>query len=248
MESTPQKLLVLMACLILAPCVRAQIQVRGTVYDRSGLRPLPSVSVLSTSGAGTRTDSLGQYHIGLQSTDSIYFSWLGKATPKIPVNEIDDALEFDMSVEAGVDSLKSVVVLSHDYIQDSIENRLEYGKVFDFEKKGTLDNMKSKSGHSLGVGLNLDALFFDGKANRRMESMQNRLEWDEKEKYIDHRFNIALVKRITGLEPPILDSFMRRFRPDYETLKSFETDWEYYKYIKDEADYFLQAWKKEEEE
>jgi hypothetical protein len=245
MERAPQKLLVLLACLVMAPFAWAQVQVNGTVYDRSGLRPLPSVSVLSTSGAGTRTDSLGHYHIRLQLTDSIYFSYLGRATPKIGVQEIDNIEEFDMSLEAGVDSLKSVVVLSHDYIQDSIENRREYEKVFDYGRENPLGNMKSNKGRSLGVGLNMD-LFFDGKAARRMESMQSRLEWEEREKYIDHRFNIALVKRVTGLESPILDTFMRRFRPDYETLKSFETDWEYYKYIKDEADYFLQAWKKEE--
>jgi hypothetical protein len=55
----------------------AQVFINGTVYDRTQLYPMQAVSVMSTSGAGTYTDSLGRYHITLRSGDSLYFSYLG---------------------------------------------------------------------------------------------------------------------------------------------------------------------------
>ncbi|HEY4967817.1 MAG TPA: hypothetical protein VII28_15535 [Puia sp.] len=54
----------------------------------------------------------------------------------------------------------------------------------------------------------------------------------------DHKFNRALVKRITRLEPPDLDIFMKAFRPSYESLHHFETDYEYYQWISDQAKFF----------
>jgi hypothetical protein len=76
-----------------------------------------------------------------------------------------------------------------------------------------------------------------------MEHFRARLEREERDKYIDHRFNKALVKRITNLTSPMLDSFMVEYRPTYETLQSFETDYEYYKYIKDFYQVFMYEWK-----
>ena len=51
-----------------------------------------------------------------------------------------------------------------------------------------------------------------------MLAFQGRLEEQERQKYIDYRFNKSLVKRITGLEPPLLDSFMVRYRPDSDSI------------------------------
>ena len=226
--------------------VIGQVDIKGTVYDRSAFYAMPGVSVIAASGAGTMTDSLGRYHIRLSPDDSIYFSYLGKFTAKFPVKDIPAGFPFDMSLQVSIDTLPSVFVRPKDYRQDSLANREEYRKIFDYSPN-YLSNMKMPKGSrggGMGMGFNLDMLF-DGEKNRRMEAFKSRLEWEEREDYIDHRFNRALVKRITGLEAPALDSFMRIYRPSYEMIKSFETEYQYYKYIFDWGKTYSEIWKEE---
>jgi hypothetical protein len=174
-----------------------QVEVRGTVYDRSQLFAMPGVSVLGTSGGGTMTDSNGHYSIRANPGDSIYF-----------------------------------------YRYDSSENREEYRRVFDYQPDGII------GGASGGVGLNLDMLF-SARKNRQMLALQRRLIEEEQDKYVDHRFNKTLVKKITGLQRPALDTFMRIYRPSYEFIQNCENDYEFYKYIKDCGLYFSRIWKEE---
>ncbi|WP_315818869.1 hypothetical protein [Paraflavitalea speifideaquila] len=65
-----------------------QIRVSGRVFDMSQSNPMQAVSVMSNSGAGTITDSLGRYSLLVPETDSIWFSYLGKPTPKYAVQSI----------------------------------------------------------------------------------------------------------------------------------------------------------------
>jgi len=225
------------------PVVFAQVDIRGTVYDQTQRFALPSVSVVSGGGGGTMTDSAGRYHIRVSLGDSIQFSYLGRMTTKFAVREIPVGVPFDMSLAVAVDSLPTVLVRSPDYRRDSLENRREYQKVFDYEP-GYVKNLKSGNMRraGFGVGLDLDMLL-DPKANRRMLALQKRLEWEEQDKYVDHRWNRAMVRRVTGLEPPKLDSFMRQYRPSYEFIKSCETDYEFYKYIQEWGRFFEENWK-----
>ena len=66
------------------------ITISGTVYDITARRPLESVAVFSTSGRGTITDSTGRYLITVLKKDSIWFSLIGKATMKYPVDTISN--------------------------------------------------------------------------------------------------------------------------------------------------------------
>jgi hypothetical protein len=224
--------------------VQAQVDIKGTVYDRSQLYPLRGVTVMGVSGMGTSTDSLGHYSIRLPTGDSIYFSYLGKSTSRIPIADIGYTQEFDMSLEVAVDSLPSVFVWPRDYHFDSLVNRREYQRVFDYQGAAYLDEMKANKGKDMGFGFDLD-LFLSPKANRRMEAFQKRLEEEEQDIYVDHRFSRALVKRITDLDAPAIDTFMRWYRPSYDFVKSFETDWDFYQYIQRSAKAFSDIWKQD---
>jgi hypothetical protein len=215
--------------------------VKGTVYDRSQLFALPGVSVLGTSGVGTMTDSMGHYSIRLSSRDSIYFSYLGKFTTKFPVKQIPPDYPFDMSLAVRVDSLPLVVIRPKAYRYDSAENRDEYRRVFDYQPEGLV------GGASGGVGFNLDMLF-NARKNRQMLSLQRRLVEEERDKYVSYRFNKTIVKKITGLERPALDTFMREYRPSYEFIQNCENDYEFYKYIRDCGLYFSRMWKEDHPE
>ena len=215
-----------------------QVEIRGTVYDQSQLFAMPGVSVLSSSGVGTMTDSAGHYRVVLPPNDSIYFSYLGRHTAKIPVKRVARGYPLDMSLAVRVDSLPLVVVRPKAYRYDSAENRDEYRKVFEYQPDYVV------GGENGGIGFNLDMLF-NAKKNRQMLALQRRLIEEEQDKYVSYRFNRTLVKRITGLQRPALDTFMRLYRPSYQFIKNCENDYEFYKYIKDCGIYFLRLWRQD---
>lgn len=224
---------VLMAILLLLffQQLSAQVTIRGTVYNMTKTRPLDAVSVTSTSGKGTITDSLGNYSLVVQESDSISFSYLGRSTIKYPVKSINLANNFDIALHVQPTELKEVRVAPRNYKHDSAQNRLDYAKAFDFKKPGL---SITEPGQGLGVGFDLDELIsvFNFKKNRRMLAFQKRLIEEEQDKAIDHRFNRSIVKKITQIQDEKeLETFMARYRPSYEFTET-TTDYVFFDYIK----------------
>jgi len=210
--------------------VFSQLRVSGRVFDISKSVPLPSVSVLTTSGRGTVTDSLGQYSIEVIERDSIYFSYLNKPTTKFPVRAIPNFYSFDISLHVPVSELPVVKVNMPNYRRDSLQNRRDYEKIFNYRKPG-ISVGTSPSG--AGVGLDLDEFIniFRFRHNRRMLAFQKRLQQEEIDKFIDHRFTKGTVRKITGLTGDSLNVFMKQFRPSYE-FTQLSNDYEFLEYIK----------------
>lgn len=213
---------------LVAGVVCAQYKVKGTVYDSSRLYRIEAVTVISTGGRMTVTDSLGRYQILVGEKDSIWFSYLGKPTPKYPVLKIPDVTQFDIALQLKSDVMKEVRIRSRNYREDSIQNRRDYAKVFNFHRP-TIGSMTSIG--PTGAGIDLDELIrvFQFKKNKSMEKFRERLEEQERQKFIDHRFNKALVRRLTSLDGSNLDVFMLRYRPSYAfTLTASEYDFQLY--------------------
>ncbi|MEO7923585.1 MAG: hypothetical protein ABIR30_07895 [Chitinophagaceae bacterium] len=206
-------------------------QVRGMVYDSSRNYPLEAVSVLSTSGTGTLTNADGYYQIAVRETDSIWFSYLNKATVKFPVLKIANTLAFDISILVSVPTLKEVKIRPKNYKFDSLQNRKDYAKIFNYEKP-KLKPVTPQYGAGMGFDLEQIINMFRFRRNRSMESFQKRLLLQEQEKFIDYRFNKALVRRLTLLEGSELDSFMRLYRPSY-TFTKFAGEYDFQYYIKE---------------
>ncbi len=200
------------------------IQIEGTVYDFNNRLPIEAVSVLCTCGSGTLTDSNGHYSILVTDHDSLFFSYLGKNTMKYPVDTIKYPEAFEIGLHVDAKWLPEVKVQTHNYYMDSVENRRAYAKIFDYKKPGLALNQSTPSTYVPGavtVGLDLDALInvFRFRRNRQLASFQNRLLKEEADKYIDHRYSIRLVKQLTHLESPELETFMNQYRPEYSILQ-----------------------------
>jgi len=224
------QLIILIGLLVLTTgAAIGQIRVSGKVFDMSQSIPLPSVSVLSTGGTGTVTDSTGHYMIFVNENDSIWFSYLGKSTPKFSVKNISNIQNFEISLHVNVTELRQVTVKLPNYKLDSIENRLEYEKAFNFKKPG-IGISTSPGG---GVGMDLDEFIdmFHFQRNKRMLSFQERLIREEQEKFIEHRFSRPLVVKLTQLRGADLDTFMIRYRPPLLFTQQ-ATDYEFQLYIK----------------
>ena len=194
---------------------------QGKVFDISKRSPLESVTVLSTSGKGTYTDSLGRYSINLEETDSLFFSYSGKNTNKFAVSDIKDHLHFDISIHVMVNELPGVTVKNRNYLLDSIQNRKDYAKVFNYRKPALrLSSNANYTPGAVGAAFDLTEIInmFRVKRNRQIESLQRRLLQQEQDKYIDKRFSKRFVGKVTGFQAEELDSFMLFYRPAYDFL------------------------------
>ncbi len=215
--------------MLIAGGVRSQITVRGTVYDSSRLFPLEAVSVLTTSGRGTYTDADGMYQIVVNEKDSIWFSYLNKPTMKFAVARIQNVYQFDISLQIHIPVMKEIRLKPRDYRLDSIQNRRDYERIFNYEKPNiaTMTNIGPT-----GAGIDLEQLIalFQFRKNKRTLAFQDRLINEEKEKYVDHRFNKQIVRRLTNLDGDSLDLFMTFYRPPYDRVVN-SSDYELQRYI-----------------
>lgn len=224
-------IIILLGCFISSRTEAQYFKLKGTVYDSTRSYTLPSVSVLTTSGKGTITDLYGNYELEVKETDSVWFSYLNKPTVKYAVGKIYDALRFDIAIHVNIPTLKEVIVKPRDYKLDSIQNRLDYAKAFDWEKPKLKANMSGGSGAAVGFDLDEIIRMFQFRKNRNAASFRERLLREEREKFIDHRFNKALVLRLTGLIGEARDSFMLRCRPSYEFCL-YVAEYDFQLYIK----------------
>jgi hypothetical protein len=192
--------------------------ISGTVYDSSKVYNITGVSVYSTSGSFTQTDSVGVYHIKVNEQDSIFFFYNRKPTAKFPVKNITNYNQFDISLRVTTKekykSLKEVIVYGRSHKQDSLENRETYATVFNY-KKPSIQASVSPSG---GVGFDLDELInmFRFRRNKELKRFQNILVDQEHDNYVNYRFNSYLIKRITGLDGDQLEKYKKKYRPTYE--------------------------------
>jgi cell division protein FtsI/penicillin-binding protein 2 len=224
------KLLLCFFLLLLAQVVSAQYVVQGHVYDSTKMYALESVTVASSSGKGAMTDSNGHYKIEVKEKDSIWFSYLGKPTVKFPVLKIADVNQFDIALRINIPVLSEVRIRPRNYRQDSMQNRLDYAKIFNFHKPN-LESMTSIGPSGAGIDINELIRAFQFQKNKSNERFKQRLLEQEQEKFVDHRFSKALVRRLTNLADADLDRFMALYRPSYEyTL--YASDYDFQLYIK----------------
>lgn len=239
-----KKLLLYIVVFLFATTASAQIQLSGTVYDSTKRNLVMGVQVICTCGTMSFTDSAGNYTIYVGEKDSLFFFFLNKPTQKFAVASIKDFSAFDISISLHVPGrykqLKEIIVYGKNRRQDSIENRLQYDKVFNSDRSGfRFTGSNPEAGMS--AGLDLDALInvFRFRRNRSIASFQQRLIKEEQDRYIDYRFNKNIVQRLTTLkEGALLDEYMQLYRPEYETMTQI-LDIELYMYIQETAKRFV---------
>jgi hypothetical protein len=195
--------------------------ISGVVYDISGRRPIESVTVNSGKNK-TITDSLGRYIITVKNSDSIWFSLFGKNTQKYPVDTVTDLHNFNVMIHVAGYDLPEVRVRNSYYRLDSIQNRNDYAKYFNYQPPGLrLSNNQQLFGPAgLTIGLDLDEIInmFRFHKNRNLQFLQKRLITQEHDKYVDYRFTKRFVQKLTRLEGESLDKFMVYCRPSYDLL------------------------------
>jgi len=219
-----QIFLLTLLCFSTKQLMAQYVTISGTVYDITARRPLEAVAVMSTSGRGTVTDSAGRYSLTMLRRDSMWFSLIGKTTMKYPVDTITNTSGFDVMIHIKATQLPEVKVRNSYYKFDSVQNRNDYAKIFNFRKPGLRlsNNTSTYNPGTVTVGLDINEIvnMFRFKRNRQILALQRRLLQQEQDKYIEHRFSKAFIRKITKLEGRELDVFIFRYKPEYEWLQT----------------------------
>jgi len=228
------RLLFTVLFLIAGTTLNAQLRLRGTVYDNSRNYTVESVLVQTNSGGFTQTDKLGNFSIPVNEQDSVWFVYEGRPTRKYAVKTIPriDAFEIALNVpvKGMYKQLKEVVVHGRNYRMDSIRNRQDYAKVFNY-RRPNLETMTNIGPGGAGIDINELIRAFQFRRNRSMLRFQARLMQQEADRFIDYRFNKTLVRQLTGLEGDALQQFMQAYRPTLEFTES-ASEYDFRQYIK----------------
>lgn len=207
---------------LIAKSTVAQLTISGTVYDSSKNYVVPDVRVFSTAGASAVTDSLGTYQLKAAQGDSIYFFYQGRNSVKYPVKDIQNYTAFDISLRVKVKDkyklLQEVTVFSNNYKFDSAQNRIKYSKTFT-DARPQLQTTYEPGG---AAGIDLESLIsiFQFRKNKQHLAFQRRLIEQEKDAYVDYKFNSQTISRITGLKGDDLESYKKIYRPSYEFVSN----------------------------
>jgi hypothetical protein len=196
--------------------------ISGVVYDISGNRPIEAV-IVNSSHSQTMTDSLGRYLITIGLKDSLWFSLLGKQTPKYAIDTITDPNHFNIMIHILDYDLPEVRVRNTYFKYDSIQNRMDYAKYFNYQPPGikfTTRPTPLSSGGGMSFCIDLDEILnmFRSHRNRNLEFLEKRLVTQEKDRYVNYRFTKRFVQKITHLEGDALQKFMDYCRPSFEVL------------------------------
>ncbi|MFN2438278.1 MAG: hypothetical protein ABR503_03695, partial [Chitinophagaceae bacterium] len=102
----------------------------------------------------------------------------------------------------------------------------------------SLESMTSINAMGAGIDINELIRLFQFRKNKSMLRFQQRLLQQERDKFIDHRFSKALVRRLTELSDEALEKFMVLYRPSYE-FSLYSSDYDFQFYIKEAHKKFI---------
>ena len=214
---------------------KSQIIVSGIVYDSTKLIPLKEVVIKSGLGNTAISDTNGRYTIVSSEKDSLTFIYRNKPTAKFAVKQIENTGNFDISLHVRVTEkfklLKEVKIYSKNYRLDSLQNREQYASIFKYQRPGISPTTDSYTG-AVGMDLNELINIFRFRRNKQLKKMQIRLLEQEKDNYINYRFNKTTVRRITKLQGKELDLFIQEYKPTFEFTENSSLI-QFYQYILD---------------
>lgn len=194
--------------------------VTNTAIVLASVRNISTNTTVMTNNAGRFAIEVGENHILSFAAVGYFFDTLRYNN----INTVQDTL-YPFLVPLARD-LGNVTVTARGmsrYQLDSMERRKDFLQdIVNY----TIPTV-SQANSGAGIALNLDRFSRHEKNKRRAMQFY---ETNEKEAYINYRFNTALVQSLTGFKDEKLHMFIQQHRPSYEWLRkhSLEEDIRYY--------------------
>jgi len=209
-------------------------KITGVVLDKSTGLAIPGATVRFKDKA-TQTKVTGLFEIQAKGlNDTLHISELGYKPFVVFITPENVSLRVELLPNTialyGVD-----IHSTHSFKQDSLANRSDYAKQFNYTPPKLKDVVGFNPGSgtyqllSINVLTLIDYLTYKSSPEYKFKRVLVR---DEHEQYVDEKFNRGVVSRITDLKGDTLTTFLAQYRPAYQfVLKSTEYDMEVY--IKD---------------
>lgn len=230
----------ILAVLVLAFTFSANAQKRKFVYGYlkdsvtntaivlASVRNISTNTTVMTNNAGRFAIEVGENHILSFAAVGYFFDTLRYNN----INALQDTL-YPFLVPLARD-LGNVTVTARGmsrYQLDSMERRKDFLQdIVNY----TIPTV-SQANSGAGIALNLDRFSRHEKNKRRAMQFY---ETNEKEAYINYRFNTALVQSLTGFRDEKLHLFSQRHRPSYEWLRKHTTEEDIQYYINEQLKIF----------
>jgi len=216
----------------------AQDVLRGKVHKKASDEVIMSVSVQNISQKKyNMSDMGGNYKISAKRGDTVVFTSAGYKPDTALISDWMFGGEegYTVYMDPNVVELPTVRVGDvSNYQLDSIKRKEEYAYLGQFHK------VKLAGGKTFsdGVGLSFSPIDYFSHVQVQRRRLQKRLAQNEKEYYIDSKWQRAYVARVTGLKGDSLQLFMYRYRPSY-TFSRKATNEDILLYINDSLKKFL---------
>jgi hypothetical protein len=214
--------LCLLFCLLISRITVSAQTIRGEVLDMDDKHTLQGVSIENIyTMLDISSGDQGAFIIAASGGQLLEFKKPGYKTTRVRIPKGYIPSYFRIIMQKGITDIKEVDIAAnnrYNYRNDSIRMHELYKHELDFPKMSTIDMISHP---------------FTALSSRNQEvwHFQDDFQDAEREKYVDRSFNEALITRITGLKGDSLRSYMRRFRPSYEQVRSMN-DYAFYNYIK----------------
>jgi hypothetical protein len=222
--------------LFLNTSTRAQVVMNGKVYEAGTQTALEGVSIINkNTQKGELTDRFGYFSVDGKVGDSIQVRLLGYLPQTLAIPPGSKIVIQNIFLVIRKFQLQNVQILARpDFKRDSLLNREENAAIFNYKKPTALNATLSTIFHPLS---GLDNLIHAQK-RKRMENFQDKLQTQEQDRYIDARYTRQLVSSLTNLQGEELETFMKLYRPTFESLQAF-TEYDLYIKIKDDYKDYL---------
>jgi len=218
--------------LLLCFCLNSYCQtIAGIVVDKASKQPVNN-ALVTLGNAKTFTNALGMFEIPADNTtDSLritHFSY----KPIVLVNKTTPFLRLEME-PAAIDLDAVTIHGTRDFKQDSINNRLDYARQFNYRAPKLTDMFSTDAkqpGDLISINL-LTVVDVLTKKSTPEYKFNKTLLNDEHASYVDHKFNRGNVGRITSLKGDTLSQFLVQYRPTYQLAQKY-TDYDMEVYIR----------------
>lgn len=215
----PRVPLLLIPLLFLTSVAWCQDQLKGVVRSAQTGLVMANVSVRNlSSNKVSLTNEEGAYSIRVAEDDTLIFSITTYFPDTVKVSYGQILTSYDPELLMDMKSLRNVTVRSN-YRYDSANRASDY--------KDLTDRMRNITGGNRptdGVGVSLSPLSYFSQRAKKQRKAKRNMESREEQAYIDDKFSVYAVERLTRLQGDSLSLFMYMYRPTYKQARKMDRD------------------------